>query len=227
LLPQSEERPVVIKRPSPALAVAVLALFLALVGSGFAATGGQAPAHKRKPKHTTTLTAAGVNKLIGTYLRRHSIGQRGRTGATGAQGKTGAQGPGAKRIVVINSGNRTPFDVATVGPWTVRLECLQSAAVNIVGPGSFFATTVTGDPAPTGMGPPLGIAAVDNRPLGNGFTTGTDTISNTHPRRQESVDVTLISGSTMFELRLQLAAEPMAGLPTATCNLVGSATPVT
>jgi hypothetical protein len=215
----------VIKRPSPALIVAALALFLALVGTGVAANSAHVAAHKKKHHNPPTLTSGGVNKLIAAFLLHHP--HAGPVGPRGATGGTGPQGPGAKQIVVINSGTRTPFKVAAIGPWTVNLECAGAADVNIVGPGSFFATTVTGDPAPPGTSPPPGIAAVDNRALGNGFTTGTDSISTTHPRRQESADIELISGSTMYELHLQMGAETVAGSPTGTCNLVGSATPVT
>jgi hypothetical protein len=215
----------VVKRPSPALVVAALALFLALVGSGFAATSGHVAAHKRKPKHTAALTAAGVNKLIGTYLRRHKIGRRGRTGAagaTGATGKTGPQGPGAKRIMAT-MGIATPFVIATVGPWTVRAACEGTGAeVNITGPGDFFETKVSGQPN-ANASPGL-VVAVNNGPLGaSGYNAQADATTTTS--QQTSTDVQLVSGSTIWELHLQLTASPVSA--TQTCRVVGSAIPVT
>jgi hypothetical protein len=222
--------PVVIKRPSPALVVAALALFLALVGSGFAATSGHVAAHKRKPKHIAALTAAGVDKLIGAYLRHHRItgrrGATGRTGATGAAGQTGAQGPGAKQIAVFIHGPRTPFPIATIGPWTVRMDCTVGVSANITGPGSFFATTNTGMPGVGALAAETATTKVQTSPLGaSGFTV--NTTNGSGMSQQVSTDVQLISGSTMEELHLQLTANPVSGDPNSDCSVTGSATPVT
>ena len=89
------------KRPSPALALAALALFIALGGTGLAATSGHRAAAKRtkKPAGRMTLTPARVNKLIAAYLAAHprAIGPQGPKGATGAAGGTGQTGPVGQR----------------------------------------------------------------------------------------------------------------------------------
>jgi hypothetical protein len=216
----------VIRRPSPAMVVAALALFLALVGSGFAATSGHVAAQKRKPKHPAALTAAGVNKLIGAYLRHHKIGQRGLPGAMGTPGKTGPQGPGAKQINVSISGPRTPFLIATVGPWQVLMSCNGDVSVNILGPGSFFGTISLGAQNANPAAPEAAATTVLNRALGaSGFTANTMNASGMS--QQAATDVQLVSGSTMEELHLQLTASPESGNPNGKCSVTGSATPVT
>jgi len=218
----------VIRRPSPAMVVAALALFLALVGTGFAATSARTTPPKKK--HPAALTPAGVNKLIGAYLRHHHVvgerGPKGDTGAPGLNGGVGPQGPSAKQINVSISGPRTPFLIATVGPWRVFMFCSVDVSVNILGPGSFFGTISLGaqnaDPAASEPA----ATTVLNRALGaSGFTANTMNASGMS--QQAATDVQLVSGSTMEELHLQLTASPESGNPAGKCSVTGSAIPVT
>jgi hypothetical protein len=216
-----------IKRPSPALVVAALALFLALVGSGVAATSGHVAATKHRRKHTTVLTPNAVNQLIASYLRHHHlVGPTGPKGATGATGATGPQGPGAKQIVASVAGLRTSFSIGKVGPWNINLSCLfATAGVNIQGPGSFAATITTGAAAPgTPTTPQAATTAVRNGPMGaSGLTVNT---GNTPSQSQQvAADVELISGNTMEELHLQLTGNPTAD-SNGHCSVTGSAIPV-
>jgi hypothetical protein len=219
-----------LKRPSPALVVAALALFLALVGSGVAATSGHVAATRHKRKHTTVLTPNAVNQLIASYLRHHHFvgptGPKGATGGTGGTGATGPQGPGAKQIVASVAGLRTFFSIGTVGPWNISLSCLFATAdVNIQGPGSFAATITTGAATSgTTTSPQPATTAVRNGPMGaSGFTVNT---GNTPSQNQQvATDVELISGNTMEELHLQLTGNPTAD-NNGNCSVTGSAIPV-
>ena len=76
--------------PSPATAIALVALFIALGGAGYAASDPGAHSAKHKP-----LTARTVNKLIGSYFKKHRkqlVGPQGSQGTQGAQGQAGATG---------------------------------------------------------------------------------------------------------------------------------------
>lgn len=213
------------KKPSPALVVAAVALFAALGGTGFAASRGHESVHQPANAASAPLTAARVKKLIASYLRAHpphgvrgpqgaagATGAVGATGATGGAGQTGPQGPGSKQIVASVVGPITPFPIATVGPWTVKMGCLFGVSVNIIGPGNYYATTISGPP---GMSTATA-THINNGPMGEaGFT------ANTGTNMQLSTDVQLTSGATMYELRLQMTE---TGNP---CTLTGSATPVT
>lgn len=99
-----------VRRPSPAIIVALVALFVALGGTGYAAStlvirsaGPQAKASdggmwtQSGPRGNTG--AQGKTGPRGRTGRRGKTGARGKTGPTGAQGPAGAQGangaPGA------------------------------------------------------------------------------------------------------------------------------------
>jgi hypothetical protein len=78
------------KKPSPALVVAGLALFVSLGGTGYAASRLQSSATTAASRHRAApLTSKQVEKLIAAYVRHHHIGA---VGATGSQGATGPQG---------------------------------------------------------------------------------------------------------------------------------------
>jgi len=204
------------KKPSPALVVSAVALFAALGGTGFAATHSHDSAHKRKPKHAA-LTPARVNKLIAAYLRAHPrIGRQGAQGLAGGPGPTGPQGPGATRITGSQTGFLTPTMIATVGPWQVLMACGSGVGVNIIGPGNYYETTVTGDSS----GHAAAQAEVHNGSMSPaGVTVNTQSTST----QQASQDVQLISGATMYEVRLQMTSTGLGG----TCTVSGSAIPVT
>lgn len=83
--------------PSPAMAVAFIALFVALGGSGYAAgrlVGAGAVRHHRAKPRPGGLTAAQVRSVVASYLAAHPPrnGVNGLPGATGPAGATGPQG---------------------------------------------------------------------------------------------------------------------------------------
>jgi hypothetical protein len=108
--------------------------------------------------------------------------------------------------------------VATAGPWSIRMGCLPGGTgfVNVQGPGSFYDTTAS---RPVG-----GVATVrvNNAMLGaSGVTVDTAAAGE-----QVSVDVHLVSVTTMYELHLQLTSVSIApNMPS--CTMVGSILPVT
>src|SRR5947209_14378681 len=124
------------RKPSPALAVSVLALFAALGGTGFAASNRSGVAQRRADAAGAALSQTKVKKLIASYLHAHphpgpqgargaagTAGTPGATGPAGGTGPAGPQGPGAIRISSNAVSPRTRFPVATVGPWTVSFTC--------------------------------------------------------------------------------------------------------
>jgi hypothetical protein len=211
----------VIKRPSPALVLSAVALFVTLGGTAVAASFRDSAAHVTK-KHQS-LTARQINKLIAAYVKAHpgprgpagSQGASGIQGPTGQPGRTGQPGPGATQINVVQ-GTNTGAPVGTAGPWTVRMSCDPggTVSVNITGPGSYYDTTVTGTPGMTATS-----TTVNNGTLGSGFTRNTMSSG-----QQISEDVHLFSGATMYELHLQMVG---TGSVTPSCALVGSILPIT
>jgi hypothetical protein len=207
------------KRPSPALVLSVLALFVALGGTGLAATLGHSAAHTAKS--TQPLTVRRVKRLIAAYLKAHPArrGAIGPRGPAGIPGGTGPQGPGATQIQVTQ-GTNTGTPVATAGPWTIRMACFPggTASVNITGPGSYYDTTALATLTPASPA----TVHVDNALLGaGGLTRNTLTAG-----QQISEDVQLISGTTMYELHLQLSSLNIDPT-TPSCTMVGSILPVT
>jgi hypothetical protein len=71
--------------PSPAMVVAVIALLIALAGTGYAATAS----HRK----SAPVTKAQVKKLITAYVAGHRAMLTGATGASGPAGSVGAAGP--------------------------------------------------------------------------------------------------------------------------------------
>jgi hypothetical protein len=97
------------------------------------------------------------------------------------------------------------------------MECTFDVSVNIVGPGHYYATTVTGEP---GISTPT-VTHINNGAMGEAGVTANTPGANI----QESFDVQLISGATMDEVRLQMT-ETGSGSSNP-CTVTGSATPVT
>lgn len=83
-----------LKLPSPAMVVALTALFLALGGSGYAATqtGRAAAKHKKKGPSQQALVAAAVAKYFAGH-KSQLVGPPGPSGAAGPAGPTGPSGP--------------------------------------------------------------------------------------------------------------------------------------
>jgi len=131
------------RRPSPALVIACLSLFVALGGTGYAAT--HLVAHGAKSKKTTKPLSSGkVNSLIAAYLRKHhasiegptgatgatgALGATGGSGATGGIGVTGPQGPGMIGFRLDDTSADTSFKpLATIGPWALAISCTPTGA---------------------------------------------------------------------------------------------------
>jgi hypothetical protein len=97
-------------RPTPAFVLAAIALFVSLGGTGYAArTLTAGPSHHAQSAATKskTLTAAQVDKLIGSYIAKHHLslrgpaGPAGPAGGTGPTGGTGPAGPGAAAALKV------------------------------------------------------------------------------------------------------------------------------
>ncbi len=72
-------------------------------------------------------------------------GPAGAPGLQGGVGQTGPQGPDAQRIVADQRGVVPFATIATLGPWTVAMECEPGLArIRITGPGSYFDTATRG-----------------------------------------------------------------------------------
>jgi hypothetical protein len=201
------------------MAIAVVALIAACSGLAAAATSSSPVIRACANKRTGALRLASKcrrSERSISWNKPGAQGPRGLTGATGATGgagQAGPQGPGAKQIVSSVTGPRTSFPIATVGPWTVRMECGVGVSVNIVGPGHYYDTTVTGEP---GISTPTA-THVNNGAMGEGGVTANTAAAN----MQLSFDVQLTSGATMYELWLQMT-ETGSGISNP-CTVTGSA----
>jgi hypothetical protein len=219
------------RRPSPALVLAAIALFVSLAGTGYAATKLTAsPSHRTtaaKATKSKALTKSQVNRLIGSYIATHHLGLRGPAGTTGpggpsgpggGTGPTGSQGPagpGAIRIAASGtSADATPHPAGTAGPWTFSLTCSGTGATfTIHGPGKVGGTTSLaggGSAATTYVG---GLG-----PIGAGSNAGVG------PGVQMSQTQYLVSDSTMYEVTMLMTA--VNGGLLNTCDLTGAAVPV-
>ncbi len=197
-----------LRHPSPGLVVGAIALFVALGGTGYAAThSGSTP------------TKAQVKKMIAAYVNAHKkelTGPAGGAGANGAPGQTGPAGPGA--VPILASGSSTepaPQRAGTAGPWEITLTCsgsVPNATMVVHGPGTGVGTVslaVGANPANTFVGTPV-LAEGLNLSVNDGA--------------QLSDTVFLRSGSTFYELKTLISAEN-GGIFT-NCTLVGDAIPV-
>jgi hypothetical protein len=118
--------------PSPAMVVAVVALFMALGGTGYAASTLTASAAK-KPKHAD---ASQDLKQIKSFFNSHKaslIGPAGPRGLQGIQGTQGVQG------VTGNTGGRGPSDGFVVQDGTIA----ASKTTSLVLPAGQFIVTGT------------------------------------------------------------------------------------
>jgi hypothetical protein len=228
-------------RPTPAFVIAVLALFVSLGGTGYAAKQITAGGSKKKPA-AGAVTKAQVNKMIAAYFTAHSAelkggqgpagaaGKNGAVGAKGAQGdkgdqgakgdqgvrgekgETGPQGPGAISLVYAGSSAEPANQpVATVGPWAVTLTCsanTSSSTLTIKGPGELTQSSVL-----------LGGSPV----LSNVLTSSGAEIKVTNVQVRRAVTGFLTSGTTAYELNVQMSAESSLFQ---SCPVVGDAIPV-
>lgn len=212
--------------PSPAMAVALAVLVAVSGGMAIAADSPNGPVIKAcADKKTGALRLASKCRRSERSIRWNQIGPQGPAGlagptgaggASGAAGQTGPQGPGAISIVSSVTGPRTRFPIATVGPWTVYTECTSSVSVNILGPGHYYDTTITGEP---------GISTSTTTHINNGAMGEAGVTVNTIGANQQlSADFRLTSGATIYEVRLQMT-EAGSGFSNP-CTVTGSAIPV-
>jgi hypothetical protein len=202
-------RAIKLRRPSPALILSGVALFIALGGTGYAATHSAA---------TKPVTKSTVNKLIAKYVKSHKkelTGAAGAPGSIGGAGGVGPQGPGAIQLHANNSSTESSAMTAgTAGPWTISLKCNGgNATMKVDGPGTAEGTSSLaggGGTADTYVNGPAQIGG------GLGYVIGVG--------GQQSLDLFLRSGSTMFEVRAVVTAVN-GGLFT-DCDLAGDAIPV-
>ncbi len=103
-------RAIKLRRPSPALVLAGIALFIVLGGTGYAAT------HSKKA--AKPVTKAQVNKLVASYVKSHQSQLTGPAGGPGAAGGVGPQGPGAFRLAASNAHRIDRRPCRDAGPWT-------------------------------------------------------------------------------------------------------------
>ena len=216
-------------RPSAALIISGIALFVSLGGSGYAATrldtSADTASRGKSNSIAKPLTISHVNKLIAAYLAAHhglrgpegppgSSGATGSPGATGQPGQTGPQGPGAQRIEKSLFGEAGPNPVVTIGPWTVWLTCNapSEALVGVSGPGSIIWTV--------SLGPIAGTAITNSNtsPLGSGIS-----VAAAHANEQMDLHGFLTAGSTMEQFDLEVT--DVKGLSNS-CSIVGDAIPV-
>jgi hypothetical protein len=219
-------RRVVSHLPSPAMAVAVTALVAVSAGLAVAATSGSGPVIRAcANKKTGALRLASKCRRNERAIQWNQTGpqgpaglagRNGASGTTGPAGQTGPQGPGATQIATSVTGPRTSFPIATVGPWTLRMECTVDVSVNILGPGHYYDTTVAGEP---------GISTATATHINNGAMGEAGFTANTMVANQQlSADVQLVSGATMYEVRLQMTETGSGG--SNPCTVTGSAIPI-
>ena len=108
-----------LRRPSPALVLAFIALTIAMAGSAVAASGVLVTSSKQIKAHSialSDLSKSTVKKLRG---KRGLRGLTGATGAQGAAGATGATGP-SDVYTTSNSGFVTMTDTGLATQVTLR-----------------------------------------------------------------------------------------------------------
>jgi hypothetical protein len=202
------------RRPSPALAVAAIALFVALGGTGYAATRGsvRVATAAKASKKSKPLTTGRVNQLIKQYVSSHLGSLAGPQGAAGPAGVAGAPGPAP--IPVLGTGistTATPQAIATIGPWSVTMTCAgggsPGATLAIAGPGEELATTA--------LGLTNGAAGATYESAGG---PGTGVVS---PGGQIAQEVFLVNGETAYELHYNLEATSSG--PNTDCLVLGDA----
>jgi hypothetical protein len=224
-------------RPSPALLIALVALFVSLGGTGYAAS--QVTAGASKAKTSKLVTTAQVNKLIERFFATHRTelkgaqgsdgaagkngdagakgdkgdrgekGDKGDTGDKGERGEIGPQGPGATSLVTTAIGNETA-PVGTVGPWSITVTCNPStpnSTLTIKGPGE-LSQSVTKNTS----------TAATSVAIGSGQTLQ---VNNGEHLAETGF---LTSGSTTYQLNIQMTTENPGLFQS--CPVVGDAIPV-
>jgi hypothetical protein len=146
-----------LRPPSPATVIALIALFVALGGTGYAATHHTDAAAKKKKR--TALTVRKVNGLIKTYFNKNKQKLIGPAGAPGTPGAAATKlfvqvRNGTPPTIVRGSGATTvagPADTGTPGLYTVTFNRDLSTCV-----------AVASRTSPDGNFPGIGGAAVNH-----------------------------------------------------------------
>jgi hypothetical protein len=154
--------------PSPAMAVALLALFVALGGTGYAldrsdrAEPSATAERSAKGKRLTARQRAQVHTIVRRLMRRAppgpqtgatgpagAVGPAGPAGAPGASGPGGPAGPGAVGLQFDRSPDDQKVALGTVGAWTISARCVVGGVavpaplqVFVDGPGTADVTAV-------------------------------------------------------------------------------------
>jgi hypothetical protein len=139
-------------------------------------------------------------------------GERGTPGVQGPKGDTGAQGPGAVRLFYEHAPPEITT-IATLGPWTVEVDCFAGIALRVRGPGAAegFYLTSTND------------GAVQTTTFGVGLsTTGTQIGATPLPPNGSYArlveEAYLRDGSTIALLRANVIADNRAATPSCTVD---------
>ena len=143
-----------LRPPSPAMVIALLALFVALGGTGYATTHHASPAKKKKK--SAPLTVRKVNSLIQTYFNKHKATLVGPPGTNGADAtKLFAQIRSTATPSIVRGTGVTavagPADTGTTGLYTVTFNRDISTCV-----------AVASRTSPDGNFPGIGGAAVNH-----------------------------------------------------------------
>lgn len=205
--------------------VAYLALFTALGGTAYAATGGNfVLGHANQAGKTSSLTNTGSGPALRLATRNGTtpalaVSNGAKIAHLNADALDGLSSSAFQRkSVAITASATSGHTVAagSVGPWSMRMKCTDlRATLTIKGSGSIGGTTTiaTGDSA----GPTF-VAAM--APIGtDGFSKIAD------QGQQESLTLFLKSGTKLAEANLLLTAVPgttLACAVTGVATLVGS-----
>jgi hypothetical protein len=217
-----------LRRPSTALVIAGLALFISLGGTGYAAmtwaTRARNAAGKQKKPVPKTLTTAQVDTLAAYYARHHVAVSTGpaRTPAAGdasakrevagrrAERQAGAQPAGAQKLLVEAISGTAP-ETLTLGLWKLTFSCVAGEAkLAIKGPGTLDYTSTFGDPGAAG-------ATVND----HGSTEGSGFQTAVASKRQQELHGFLADESTLEQLTYEATAEN--GGMFEQCDLYGAA----
>ncbi len=218
-----------LRRPSTALLIAGLALFISLGGTGYAAmtwaTRARNAAGKQKKPVPKTLTTAQVDTLAAYYARHHVTVSTGPARAPGAANakravlgtradrQVGAQRPGAQKLIAEEISAAAP-ETFTLGLWKLTFSCLAGEArLAIKGPGTLDYTSTFGDPGAPGT-------TVND----HGSTEGSGFQTAVASKRQQELHGFLVDESTLEQLSYEATAEN--GGMFEQCDLYGSAIPV-
>jgi hypothetical protein len=201
----------------------LLALFISLGGTGYAASRIDLGASAAKSHKPAPITAKQVNKLIASYVSSHHIGAKGPEGKQGAPGASGGQGgqgvkgdpgPGAKRIA-LDLSSAFPGEKVSFGPWTLLVTCAASEThISVEGPEYKYAETES-----LSAGKPGEPGEILNFSEERGVETGI--ASN----QQELVSAYIYSATAMEHLEVELVDVKEKGALFNSCKVLGSATP--